>query len=446
MKRFVTFAAVAAAALLCTACGGGSSGGGDKQVIDPPEPAFSAALMTAEVDHQYFPLVPGTTLSYTGDANHSVEVFVSHATRMVAQVECTELVERLFRNEELVEERFAWFAQDTDGNVWLLGEQITEYSGGSAVSTAGSWETGVDGAEPGILLKAVPVVGDTYRQEFLAGEAEDMSEVVGVDVPVALSNGTAHLCLKTREWSPLDPDSVEIKYYAQGTNLVLEENEAGDELTELVDVEQDVAPKLDPADFVIGVDNPLFPLVPGTTHTYEGVTENGTEVIQAYVTHNTKTLMGVVCIEVDVSETIDGELSEHTLDWYAQDSAGNVWYFGEHAVHYQNGVPVNVEGSWQAGVDGGQPGIVMKAEPRLGDTYRQEYSFGEAEDLAEVTGVDVPVTLSDGTNYTCLQTRDWTPLEAEADETKYYAPGVGMVKETALDGSNALELKSVTTE
>jgi hypothetical protein len=205
-------------------------------------------------------------------------------------------------------------------------------------------------------------------------------------------------------------------------------------------------PHIDPADFVDGVDNPLFPLTPGTTYLYEADTPDGLETIEVSVTDQTREILGITCMVVRDTVTVDGELVEDTFDWYAQDGDGNVWYMGEDSKEYESGVVVSTAGSWEAGVDGAKPGIIMQADPQVGQVYRQEFYEGEAEDMGEVIALDVAVTLGDGTTYTCLQTRDFTPLEPDVNEYKYYAPGVGVVLEEVVDGDERVELVSVTTE
>lgn len=198
-------------------------------------------------------------------------------------------------------------------------------------------------------------------------------------------------------------------------------------------------PVFEPTTATATIDNPWLPLVPGTTAVFEGTTSGGFERIEETVTTRTKTILGAPCVVVESRAYVDGELVEETLDWYSQDAEGNVWYLGEDTKEYEGGVVVSTEGSWEAGVDGAEPGILMLAAPEVGDAYRQEYYEGEAEDMAEVVGLDVPVTLGDGTPYTCLVTREWTPLEPDQDERKYYAEGVGLVREAQADGSEPID-------
>ena len=204
-------------------------------------------------------------------------------------------------------------------------------------------------------------------------------------------------------------------------------------------------PDLDPANFVADVTNPLFPLVPGTTFVFEGDTEDGFVRVEAEVTAVRKEILGVSCIEVHVLEFIDGELVEDTLDWFAQDVDGNVWYFGEDSKEIEDGVVVDDEGSWQAGVEGAEPGIIMLAAPTVGTTYANEVAPGEAEDMATVLALDETIATPFGTFTGCLQTEDFTPLEPGVVEHKYYAPGIGLVAEVEQDGSR-VELIAVETD
>lgn len=205
---------------------------------------------------------------------------------------------------------------------------------------------------------------------------------------------------------------------------------------------------LNPDDFVAVIDNPYLPLIPGTTRIYEGTTEDGTEHIEVTILDETKVVMGVTVTIVRDTVTIDGQLIEDTHDWFAQDKAGNVWYFGEEVDNYENGVLTDHAGAWEAGVDGAQPGIVMFTNPadHIGEAYHQEYYAGEAEDMGEVISSSETVIVPFGTFTDVLQTKDWTPLEPDALEHKFYAPGVGVIKELAVDSGETVELIEVITE
>ena len=204
------------------------------------------------------------------------------------------------------------------------------------------------------------------------------------------------------------------------------------------------APRIDPADFTTKIDNKYFPLEPGTTFVYQGKTEDATEGDTVRVTSDTKNVMGVECVVVDDRVTEDGELIEQTYDWYAQDEKGNVWYFGEDSKEYENGKVKSTEGSWEAGKDGAEPGIIMPADPKIGKTYRQEYYEGEAEDMARALKLDGSAKVPYGSFDNVLVTYEWTPLEKNVAEHKYYAPGVGNVLEVAVKGpQERLELVDV---
>jgi hypothetical protein len=193
-------------------------------------------------------------------------------------------------------------------------------------------------------------------------------------------------------------------------------------------------PVIDPADFTTLVNNPYLSFAPGTTFIYEGVSEDGPERNEVNVTNQTRVIIGVTCIEIWDRVWLNGSLVEETYDWYAQDNDGNVWYFGEDSKELENGVVVSTEGSWEAGVEGAKPGIVMEAHPVVGDRYRQEYYKGEAEDMAKVVNVNVSVVVPFGSYADCLQTNEWTPLEKGYSEDKYFALGIGMVQELVVEG------------
>ncbi len=210
------------------------------------------------------------------------------------------------------------------------------------------------------------------------------------------------------------------------------------------------APNIDPSNFVKGVDNPYFPLEPGATWVYEGRTPEGTERVEDTVLQETKRVMGVECVVLRDRVWLNGELIEDTLDWHVQDKEGNVWYLGEYTKEYENDKVVSTQGSFEAGEDGALPGITMPADPKVGDSYRQEYYKGEAEDMAEVISLngsglnDAVNTPYDSFSKDVLVTKDWNPLEPDILEHKYYAPGIGLIGEVKVTGpSEKIELLDV---
>jgi hypothetical protein len=199
-------------------------------------------------------------------------------------------------------------------------------------------------------------------------------------------------------------------------------------------------PEIIPSDFVSEIDNPYLPLEVGRTWIYEADTEDGLEVVRVTVTNRTKRIMGVRCTEVRDTVWLDGELIEDTRDWFAQHKDGTVWYFGEAVDNYEDGVLVDHDGSWKAGVDGALPGIAMLANPKVGKKYRMEFYEDVAEDMAKVLSLDAEVEVPFGEFEDCLKTLDWTPLEPGVYENKYYARGVGLVLETSASSGERLEL------
>lgn len=192
--------------------------------------------------------------------------------------------------------------------------------------------------------------------------------------------------------------------------------------------------RLDPADFTTRIDNPYLPMAPGSRWVYRDVEGGEVHRVVITVTPQTKVVDGVTARVVHDIERRGTETIEDTLDWFAQDRAGNVWYLGEATQEYKNGRPHSSKGSWEAGVAGAQPGIAMPAHPRPGLQYRQEYRKGTAEDAAAVLSVDEQVQAPQGHYTRALLTKEFTPLEPHAVEYKLYAPGVGLVLAFGVSG------------
>jgi len=186
-------------------------------------------------------------------------------------------------------------------------------------------------------------------------------------------------------------------------------------------------PNIDPSSFVSIVDNPYFPLTPGTTHRFAD--PRGGETLVIEVTGRTKTILGVRTIVVIETGSENGQVVEIAENWFAQDRDGNVWYFGEATQDFDNGVPGSTQGSWEAGVNGAKPGIIMLAQPEMGDAYFQEHAPGVAEDMASVQQLGLSATTPAGSYSGVLKTKEWNPLESSSVEHKYYAPGIGLIRE-----------------
>jgi hypothetical protein len=199
--------------------------------------------------------------------------------------------------------------------------------------------------------------------------------------------------------------------------------------------------ELDPAEFSTDITNPFWPMKPGTRWTYDEVDPEGT-VNRVVVTVSSETreiANGVTARIVRDTVTEDGDLIEDTLDWYAQDSAGNVWYLGEETAEFEAGEVSATAGSFEAGVDGAQPGIIMPADPSDGIQYRQEYYAGEAEDNGEVLSTDEQAEVALGHFTGCLLTKDTVATEPNVLEYKLYAPDVGPVLALGVSGGGGRE-------
>jgi hypothetical protein len=191
----------------------------------------------------------------------------------------------------------------------------------------------------------------------------------------------------------------------------------------------------DPRNFVSRIDNPWFPLVPGTTFVYRGVKDGKSAHDVFTVTGATKTIQGVRCSAVRDRLYLAGRLEERTTDWYAQDRRGNVWYFGEATAELDRaGHVTSTEGSWQAGRDGAQAGIYMTARPMVGQSRRQEFYKGHAEDHFAILTLHARVSVPYMSSNRALLTKEWTPLEPGTLDHKYYVRGIGNVKEVTVKG------------
>ncbi|MGB8857643.1 MAG: hypothetical protein WCC60_00230 [Ilumatobacteraceae bacterium] len=205
---------------------------------------------------------------------------------------------------------------------------------------------------------------------------------------------------------------------------------------------------LDPADFTIDITNPYWPMSPGRRWTYTERDADGTEATAVIiVTDQTKVLSnGITTRVVRDTLTHDGELIEDTFDYYAQDKAGNIWYFGEETAEFENGEIATTAGSFEAGVNGALPGIAIPANPVPGMAYRQEYLKGEAEDNGQVLSTEEMAEVPAGSYRDALLTKDTTPLDPASLEYKLYAKGVGPVLVLrASGGTTRTELLSVDT-
>jgi hypothetical protein len=198
----------------------------------------------------------------------------------------------------------------------------------------------------------------------------------------------------------------------------------------------DAAPA--PSHFDHPQQNPYFPLVPGTVSRYRGSDDGVRYRERVVITHRTKRIQGVdTRVVSDVTHRADGSLAEKTRDWYAADDDGTVWYFGEATATYdRHGRVESRDGSWQAGEHGARAGIIMPADPRPTDAYRQEYERGDAEDQAWIVQNNATTSVPHGTFHRVVRSFEWSRLEKNVVSLKFYAPGLGIVRERDVAGGN----------
>jgi hypothetical protein len=192
---------------------------------------------------------------------------------------------------------------------------------------------------------------------------------------------------------------------------------------------------IDPSQFTTTIDNPYWPMAPGDHWVYREVENGERQRVDVTVTDRTKAVAdGVEARVVHDVVSRRGELVEDTFDWYAQAADGTLWYFGEDTTEYENGKPKTTGGSWEAGVDDAEPGVIMPASPQTGMSYREEYYANEAEDAARITGTDASTTVPYGQFQHVVTTENTSPLEPNVVEHKWYARGVGPVREALVSG------------
>jgi hypothetical protein len=221
------------------------------------------------------------------------------------------------------------------------------------------------------------------------------------------------------------------------TKQVKVQNQPGKTTT--VDTSYD--PKIDPSKFTSNITNPYLPWKPGKKWVFDGQKDHQPQHVEVTVTHEKKKILGVECVVVRDIVTVNNTLHEKTVDWYAQDDKGNVWYFGEDTAEYVNGVVSTTAGTWEAGVDNAKAGIVMQAHPKVGDYYRQEYRPGIAEDKAKIVSTTATQNLPGGVFHNVVETKDIDPLNPDKKELKWYARGVGAIHVIRTGSAHSEEIK-----
>jgi hypothetical protein len=211
-----------------TSGGAGLPRGGEPVELDPAD-------FTTRVDNPYFPLARGSRWVYRA-RDERIVVTVTNRSKNVAGIDALVVRDTVTERKggEPVEVTDDWYAQDSKGNVWYLGEDTKEYKNGKVSSTKGSFEHGVDGAYGGIIMPAKPRPGQAYRQEYYKGEAEDRAKVLRIDASAKVSFGAFDNCVETEETTPLESDVVEHKFYAPNVGPVLRTDAKGGGREELI--------------------------------------------------------------------------------------------------------------------------------------------------------------------------------------------------------------------
>jgi membrane-associated phospholipid phosphatase len=221
--------------LIAAGCGSGEDSAGPPPLPRADETVkLDAADFMAQIDNPYWPMAPGTRWIYRGSDGERVDVTVTERRKTIHGIDATVVHDVESEDGEVVEDTYDWFAQDRWGNVWYLGEDTKEYEDGKVVSTKGSWQHGVDGAQAGVVMPAEPEVGMTFRQEHYEGEAEDRGEILSLDEQATVPFGSFDGLIKTKDTTPLEPKVLEHKYYAKDIGPILAVGVSGGSREELV--------------------------------------------------------------------------------------------------------------------------------------------------------------------------------------------------------------------
>jgi len=402
---------------------------------------------------EYFPLTPGHQVKLEGDDDgESIELWITalnqtkNITLNNGQMVTTRVVEeREHIDGELAEISRNWYARcEESGDIYHFGEESECYEDGVIVEMEDSWQAGVDGAEPGIIMPGTFIVGDQYFQEYLAGEEIDIginaADNLTADTPIGSLSGV----IQVDEIDPLEEEiDVSIRQYAPGVGIVRDDNLA------LVDFRLDGIPGL-PNDctMVTEGDNPYFPLVVGQLLVLEGEEEEDGEVefkkLEFEVMEETRTFIlnpagparMVETRVVEEREYLNGERYEISRNYYAMCAeTKDVYYFGEDVQFFEDGEAIGTGGSWLAGENGAVPGLIMPGKFVVGASYLQENAPGIAEDTGMNAAANVTATVPFGTFPNSVIVNDTNPLEPDDVEPKIYAPGIGNI-----DDADGLQL------
>ncbi len=459
---------------------------------DPPPPPTPASLTPADfvtvIDNPYLPLIPGTTLIYEGmteDGLEDNEIKVLPETRQVMGITATVVQDTVYVEGELVENTFDWFAQDKAGNVWYLGEAVNNYEDGQLLDHADSWEAEVNGALPGIIMYADPAahVGETYYQEYYAGEAEDQAKLLSASESVTIAYGAYHNVVKTYEFTALEPDAQEEKYYAAGIGLIKTVDLETGETSALIqftpatppaapstpvasstpaasaiestcgtDSGEGCAPESARVDLAkpsfsnpTNITNLLFPISQLHSAVLLGNIDGHLFRAETTLLPDTKLIdlngQQVEALTSQYTAYLDGRIEEIALDWYAQADDGSVWYLGEEVFNYEDGVVADTHGTWLAGKDG-PAAMIMPGNPQVGNVYRPENSPGIVFEEVTVKSIGQTVNGPHGPVNGAIVIEE---LHLDGGtENKIFAPGYGEFLTEAGGDLEALALATPT--
>lgn len=396
----------------------------------------------------YFILEPGYRATLSGDEDGdaiAVIISVLEETEVVDGVVTRVVEEREFKNDVITEISRNFFAICGETNdVFYFGEDVDNYDDeGNLEDHEGAWRAGVDGAMPGLIMPGTIALGSKYFQEVAPEIAMDRAEHVSITETVSTPAGIFGDCLRTEETTPLEPDEVSYKLYAPGVGMV-----GDDELT-LSAIEGlgpvTIAPfeqvsnftehfMLDLCEFTTVGRNTFFILEPGYTLSFEGEEDEDILTLVITVLDDTEIVDGIETRVVEERETKNGILAEVSRNFFAICQRTNaVFYFGEDVDNYDDeGNFVDHESAWRTGVDGAKPGLMMSATPLLGSRYHQETAPEIAMDRGENVSLSETVETPAGTFENCLRVEESTPLEPDELEYKWYAPGIGLVRDSDL--------------
>ncbi|HXV46333.1 MAG TPA: hypothetical protein VD736_06640 [Nitrososphaera sp.] len=394
--------------------------------------------------NDYFFLEPGYELVLEGVDEGEEVVLIITVLEQTKEVDGTEtriVEERESADGELVEVSRNFFAICVEtGDIFYFGEEVDDYEDGEIVSHEGEWEAGVNDARAGLIVPGNPEVGMKYYQEVAPSVAEDRAEVLSLSEELETPAGDFEDVLKVEETTPLEPGVEEYKFHAPGVGLI---QDGPLQLTEYMLPDSAISGSsddgfqdefnLDECEMSSTGKNNYFFLQPGYQLTLEG--EEDREEVQLILTvlSETKVVDGIETRIVEERESVDGELVEISRNFFAIcTETGDVFYFGEEVVDYEDGKIVGHEGEWEAGVDEARAGLIVPANPEVGMKYYQEIAPGVAEDRAEIISLNEVVNTPAGRFNKVLQVEESNPLEGNEKEYKFHAPGIGLIQDEDL--------------